>query len=258
MNETSARLNCPNEEVVPINADHSSICKFASGDANCELIAGSIAALANGITRRLPSAQPASPSTVLDPPPSTVPHIPKLTIHIAMWGERDVTSVLTSRIKPDQTLEIDTTHSIDTADPWRMVHKVTSIIYSYSNKPCNLLVTHDGAGILSIYPNRIEPISFFAPSFDRNLKSGSSVNHGERKFEILAVIWGCMFGMRGPVSETLTDQISMESQLRCTNGFFEFDGYPNEHKTCQVFFRMKDEPGRIRCKVAREHSLMTF
>ncbi|KAM0796952.1 hypothetical protein BDR22DRAFT_936987 [Usnea florida] len=234
VDEDSARLNCPNEEAIPINADHSSICKFASGDANCELIGGSIVALATRIIG--------------------LPLPTELTIHIAMWGERDVTSTLTSKIKPDQTLEIDTTHDIDTGDPWFLVHKVTCILYSYTGQPLNLMVTHDGAGVFSIYPGRVEPVSFIAPSVDRESKSGVAGTG----LEILAVIWGGMLSKHGPVDEGTMGKIYKGLRVECKNDFFGFDGYPNEHKTCQVFYRMRHDLGTVRCKVGREHSTITF
>ena len=180
----------------------------------------------------------------------TTTQAPKLTVHIAMWGERDVTSTLTSKITPDQTLEIDTTHDIDTGDPWYLVHKVTCILYSYTGQPLNLMVTHDGAGVFSIYSGRVEPVSFFAPSVDCTSKSGSAGTG----FEILAVIWGGMLGRHGPVDDGTMRKIYTGLRVECTNDFFGFDGYPYEHKTCQVFYRMKDDLGTVRCKVGREHS----
>lgn len=255
VDEDSARLNSPNEEAIPINADHSSICKFASGDANCELIGGSIVALATQIIGLPPPAEPSiKPLTAQTPATNssqpTAAQAPKLTIHIAMWGERDVTSTLTSKIKPDQTLEIDTTHDIDTGDPWYLVHKVTCILYSYAGQPLGLMVTHDGAGVFSIYPGRVEPVSFIAPSVDRTSNFGSAGTG----LEILAVIWGGMLGKHGPVDEGTMEKIYRGLKVECTNAFFGFDGYPNEHKTCQVFYRMKDDLGTVRCKVGREHS----
>ena len=170
-----------------------------------------------------------------------------------MWGERDVTSVLRSKIKPDQTLDIDTLHDIDTGDPWFGVHKVTSIIYSYNTQPLNLLVTRDGAGVFTIHPGRVEPVSFFAPFVDRSLRLGTV---GER-LEILAVIWGGMLSQNGPVDESTMSKIYEGAKVECTNKFFGFDGYPNEHKTCQVFYRRKDDMSDIyRCKVTREHSVI--
>ena len=167
-----------------------------------------------------------------------------------MWGEREVTSTLKAKIKPDQTLEIDTTHDIDTGDPWYLVHKVTCIFYSYAGQPLRLMVTHDGAGVFSIYPGRLEPVSFIAPSVDLTLKSGSA----GPGFEILAVIWGGMLGKHAPVDDVTMGKIYSGLRVECTNAFFGFDGYPNEHKTCQVFYRMKDDLGTVRCKVGREHS----
>ena len=243
VDEDSARLNCPNEEAIPIHADHSSICQFASGDANCELIGGSIVALATRIIG-LPT-----PTELSGKAPTTT-QAPKLTVNIAMWGQRDVTSTLTSKIKPDQTLEVDTTHDIDTGDPWYLVHKVTCIVYSYTGRPLALMVTHDGAGVFSIYPGRVEPVSFLAPSVDRtsNFKSAGTGP------EILAVVWGGMLGRHGPVDEGTTEKIHTGLKVECTNAFFGFDGYPNEHKTCQVFYRMKNDLRTVRCKVGREHS----
>lgn len=187
-------------------------------------------------------------------PQRTTTQAPRLTVHIAMWGERDVTSTMTSKIKPDQTLEIDTTHDIDTGDPWYLVHKVTCILYSYTGQPLNLMVTHDGAGVFSIYPGRVEPVSFFAPSVDRGSKSGVAGTG----LEILAVIWGGMLSKHGPVDDGTMGKIYKGLQVECTNDFFGFDGYPNEHKTCQVFYRIRHDLGTVRCKVGKEHSTIAF
>ncbi len=191
----------------------------------------------------VPLAEDPLQRTSLQPPTP-----PKLTIHIAMWGERDITAGVRWRIKPNQTLDIDTTHDMDTGDPWYLVHKVTCILYSYAGQPLSLFVTHDAAGLFTIYPGRVEPVSFLAPSLDDKLEVGAVGG----RLEILAVIWGGMLGRHGPVNEETMNKIYKELVVECTNDFFGFDGYPHEHKTCQVFHRM--DSGIIQCKVGREHS----
>ncbi|KAI9801905.1 MAG: hypothetical protein M1833_002219 [Piccolia ochrophora] len=173
---------------------------------------------------------------------------PNLTVHIAMWGERDITASVRWNIKPNQTLEIDTTHDMETGDPWFGVRKVTCIIYSYAGQPLSLLVTYDSAGIFSIYPGRVEPLSLLAPSSD----GGSNSKAVGAGLEILAVIWGAMLGKHEPVDKETMDKIYKGSIVECTNDFFGFDGFPSQGKTCQVFYRI--DSGAIRCKVGREHS----
>ena len=235
--------------MIPINADHSSICKFAAGDANCELVGGSIVALPESITNL---ASPTVLPSTTDVSSPAVALLPELTIHIAMWGERNVTSVLKSRIRSDQTLDIDTLHDIDTGDPWYLVHKVTCVLYSYAGQPLNLLVTHDGSGIFSIHPEKVEPISFLDPLVDRLLGSGS-VGEG---VEVLAVIWGSMLNRHEPVSGDIVEQIYKHSEVECIHKYFRFDDYPNEHKTCQVFYRMRNDLETMFCKVGREHPIL--
>ena len=96
----------------------------------------------------------------------------------------------------------------------------------------------------------MEPVSFFAPSVDRTSKSGFAGTG----LEILAVVWGGMLGKHGPVDEGTMGKIYTGLRVDCTNVFFGFDGYPCEHKTCQVFYRMKDDLRTVRCRVGREHS----
>lgn len=200
-----------------------------------------------------------------------------------MWGERDVRRTLTSRINEnDQTLEVDMMHDIDTADPWYLVHKVLCIVYSYAGQPLNLMVTHDGAGVHTIGPERVEPVSFWNPlTVDRAIKSGlvgagpeaeAEAEKGEKGEEeeeddeeedltILAVIWGGMLSQHGPVVGEVMSQIQAEGKVVCTNEFFGFDGYPGEHKTCQVFYRVRGDDtaeGVVRCKVAREGGEIVF
>lgn len=257
VDQDSARLNSPNEEAIPVNADHSSICKFALGDASCELIGGNIVALATKIIELskpalAKSIQPHAAVVAISQIPQAAPanQPPKLTVHAALWGERDITATLTSRITIHQTLEIDTTHDLDTGDPWYLVHKVTCILYSYEGKPINLMVTHDGAGVFLIHPGRVEPVSFLSPRLDRSLISGSA----EEGLEIMAVIWGGMLSRNEPVEEETVQKIYESKDLECSNDFFGFDGYPHEHKTCQIFYRRKEDFGRILTKVAREGS----
>ncbi|KAK4695555.1 hypothetical protein P7C71_g2214, partial [Lecanoromycetidae sp. Uapishka_2] len=247
VDEDCARLNSPNEEAIPINADHSSVCKFVSGDANCELIGGSIVALATRIIG-LPSPTKVSIQSPADN------QNPKLTIHAALWADHDIKLALISQIKADQTLRIDTSYCVDTRDPWPNVHKVISILYSYEGQELNLMVTHDQLGVFSIYPGRVEPVSFIDPAVDRRLKSGSA---GSGR-EIMAVIWGTMLGRHGPVDPKTMAKIYGGKKVECTNEFFGFDGYGNEHKTCQVFYRMKNDLGIFHCMMAREHSTIVF
>ena len=116
------------------------------------------------------------------------------------------------------------------------------------------MVTHDGAGVFSIYPGRVEPVSFFATSVDRESKSGVA----GMGLDILAVIWGGMLSRHGPVDDETMGKIYKGLRVECTNNFFGFDGYQNEHKTCQVFYRIRNDLGSVRCKVGREHSTIAF
>ncbi len=162
---------------------------------------------------------------------------PTLFLHAAMWGELDVKTRLAAKIKENQTLKIDTTHDIDSPNPWYIVHKVTCVIYAYDKGPLQLLVTHDGAGVFLIHPKRHESDEFFDPPVDRLLKSGSL---GEG-MEILGIMWGGMPNRHEPISAEVMYQIYASRRIECSNSFFGFDGYLNEHKTCQVFWRMKND-----------------
>ena len=77
----------------------------------------------------------------------------QLTIHAAYWADLDVAQMLRSRVSYDQTLQIDTS-SIHLRDPWFGVSKTLSIMYQYTNGPLQLVVRHDGSGVILIGPMR--------------------------------------------------------------------------------------------------------
>ncbi|KAG8525529.1 uncharacterized protein KY384_009173 [Bacidia gigantensis] len=129
-NKDSARLNCLNKEVIAINADHSSICQLASGDTKCELIGGSIVALAKYIVDMSPSEE----TSQLNSNP-----IPRLTVHIAMEGEHDVTATLRSKIKQDQMLELILPIGLTPA----------ILVISFTESPISSISTTDNHSIFS-------------------------------------------------------------------------------------------------------------
>ena len=243
MDEQSATLNLPDETVIPVDADHRTICKFGSKGDQCDLIGGTIVELAKDIIQ---SQQTLSLKASKGPePPIYAP--PALKIHAAYWGTKDVKATLMARIQPNQKLEVDTRYDLDTPDPWFNVRKSTSIMYSFGNGSLQLMVTYDAAGCFMIDPAGPERSSHLNPDVR---ESQSKDIPG--KVEILAVVWGGMLNHSEPFSVHVMDKIQTMRKVECTNEFFDgYDGMPTWPKTCHVFWRMKGGQD-ILCQAGKE------
>ncbi|KAI9815929.1 MAG: hypothetical protein M1827_001921 [Pycnora praestabilis] len=167
----------------------------------------------------------------------TIP--PLLIIQAANWGGVDITDTLRAQITPDQTLQLDT-KLVQLPDPWYGVLKTLSIMYQYGDGRLQLLVSHDGSGIVSIDPEGPMRTQYFNPAGPRH-----------EGMDVLAVIWGVMYEHPKPVSASQFDAIATKGEISCTNEWFGFDGLPNWQKTCQVFFQ-HGSSGKIYCSAGRE------
>ena len=164
---------------------------------------------------------------------------PQLIIHAAYWADLDVTHILRLRVSHDQTLQIDTA-SIHSFDPWYNVSKTLSVMYQYTNEPLQLIVRYDSSGIIFIGPTRPLQRHFLNPA-----------RRHPNRINILAVVWGAMYDHPEPLSASQFDWIAKRRKFPCTNEWFKFDGRPNWHKTCHVFYEL-GTTGSIRCTAARE------
>jgi len=149
---------------------------------------------------------------------------PMLTIHAAYWADLDVTQSLQSRVSHNQFLHIDT-FAIHPFDPWYNVSKTLSIMYQYTGGPLQLVVCHDGSDMVLISPTDPPQKNFFNPA-----------GRDKDKLNILAVIWGAMYGHLEPMDASQFLWITEKRRFPCTNEWFKFDGRPNWPKTCHVFY----------------------
>jgi len=147
--------------------------------------------------------------------------------------------MLRSRVSYDQTLQIDTS-SIHLRDPWFGVSKTLSIMYQYTNGPLQLVVRNDCSGMIFISPTSPLERHFFNPA-----------GRYENKMNILAVVWGTMYDHPEPIDDSQFRWIAEKGRFPCNNEWFKFDGRPNWHKTCHVFYQF-GATGAIRCIAARE------
>jgi len=184
--------------------------------------------------------------------PSLANQPPKLTIHSAYYADMDVTSIWQARISDEQTLTIDTSVNLHDPDPWYLVSKTLSIVYSYDNGPLQLFVTREASGTSYIRPHGPTfPIPYAIPS-DLPMKTEGGYKNTAR--EIVGVVWGASI-VRD--ANTVYRMFVGEGGAVCSNQNFGFDGYHDWQKTCQVFYR---EVGSdiVHCAAAREGSKLTL
>ncbi|KAG8525530.1 uncharacterized protein KY384_009174 [Bacidia gigantensis] len=94
------------------------------------------------------------------------------------------------------------------------------------------------------------PVNFLTPVSDGDLKTKAA----EPRLEILAVVSGGMLGQHTPISNGIMKKIHEKLVVPCSNEGSGFDSHPNDHKACQVFYGMMNDPEIAQYKVGREHS----
>lgn len=170
---------------------------------------------------------------------------PFLDIICANWGGLDITTVLRAKIGPHQTLQLDTNNmpAIASPDPWLGERKTIAILYQYGSDPLQLLVCHEGQGLVTIRPD--------GPTNRRHIFL--SKNEPLPNTTILAVIWG----LQPVAEEPVLEAISKNSKFPCTNEFFNRDGWGGQRKTCQVFLQ-NNSTGETTCVVRREGTTLAL
>ena len=168
-------------------------------------------------------------------------HVPlPLTIHTAMCSTVDVTDVLRAQISTtEQTLTIETTHPLSSPDPWYGRRKTIVVVYQYGSDPLQIAVTFEGNGVLAIDPDKPLRRIFFNP-----------IPPHPRRLHVLAVVWGIM-----PTDLKHFGLITELKEIPCSNEWFGFDGWPNQHKTCHVFVQYPQN-GKIVGIAAREGEML--
>jgi hypothetical protein len=170
---------------------------------------------------------------------------PHLYIHSANWGGLDITNTIRAQIASDQRLQINTNYMLEAPDPWYGVSKSIAIIYQYGNNPLDLLISHDGAGIVSISPNGPLRRLHVASAELKNPK------HLFSERTILAIVWGTSLVSLHQLPAEAATQLSKMGTLVCNNETFGLDGRFGHQKTCQVFWK-SGKCGPIQCSSARE------
>ena len=179
--------------------------------------------------------------TVVDSGKLEIP--PYLNILCANWGGFDVTGFLQPRISHRQILEIDMNNIVSAIshDPWPNRPKAMSIVYQYGSNPFEMLIGGDGAGVISIRPNKMVHRT-------RNWKLDYDIGDDTT---VVAVVWGLQLMPNTPALQ----KALKEGKIPCTNDFFGLDGWNWVRKTCQVFLR-DIKTGEMSCIVGYEEAVL--
>ena len=159
---------------------------------------------------------------------------PPLTIHAANWATDNITDILRAQITSEQTLHVDTV-AMSFPDPWHGVSKAVAILYQYGDGPLQLVVAHEGSGVLTVEPRGPARRAFLNP-----------LTQSRGRPIILAAVWGLL-----PIEKSQFGLMAETEEIPCTNEWFGFDGRPNTKKTCHVFVQ-SPRTGRIQSVVAIE------
>lgn len=158
---------------------------------------------------------------------------PQLTIWSANYGSGDCTDKVRALVTPQQTLDLT-----DNGDPgvydklfgdnWGCNAKSLCILYQYSGRPLELLVTCQNGGNPVIRPDE-------------------SIRPDRRAFitecgPVIAVVWGIMEGRDRPIAPNIIQDIASYKVFSATDDYFGFDGWTKASKTCVVFL---NRDGRI-------------
>jgi hypothetical protein len=182
-------------------------------------------------------------------PPSNYlnPNEPRLYIHCAAYCDKDVTKEVRALVTPEQSLELkgDDFYS-HFGDPWPGIIKSFSVIYSYGERPWELIAGANwGGGTFSIIPHQALDTERMAFIQDEPGK-------------LVALVWGFnngLVGGEGVVAKKERIETTGEFPVNDTwmggNGYQRFkwpDG--NAPKTAIAYYRA--EGGVIKFASGRE------
>ena len=152
-----------------------------------------------------------------------------LNILSANYGGGDVTRKVRALVKPGGHLDLSdegntSFYDRQFGDHWVCVWKSLLILYQYSGRAPELLITWQGAnarGLSPADPPRQNRKMFFT-------ECGP----------VIAVVWGIMEGRNNPCSSRVIQEIAQGMNFKATTEYFEFDGWKGQEKTAVVFYRL--------------------
>jgi hypothetical protein len=151
---------------------------------------------------------------------------PPLHIHCAAYGDVDVTQTVRRLVTGGTTLSLDADKLPEYfGDPWPENRGQFSIIYSYGQRPWELIASADRCGILSLIPH--QPLDTERMKFIQDNRS-----------RVIAVVWGTGNGLekgKGPIVKL--QQIETTGEFPATNDWFDFDGMHGPAKNAIVYYR---------------------
>ncbi len=152
---------------------------------------------------------------------------PRLNIICAAYCDQDVTQAVRRLVTPNQTLEIKTGDLTSLwGDPWPDNSKQFSILYSYGQRPWELLASSQGSGTLSLIPH--QPLDNGRMEF---------VNKDPRS-RIVALVWGFRNGLEGGKGKfEKLKQLETTGEFPATDDWMGFDGWCGHLKTSIVYYR---------------------
>jgi hypothetical protein len=150
-------------------------------------------------------------------PPSNYlnPHEPRLYIHCAAYADKDVTKEVRALVTPEQSLEIKRDDfKSHFGDPWPGALKSFSVVYSYGERPWELIAGCElGGGTFDIIPH--QPLDTERMAFIQD-KPG----------KLVALVWGFNNGLVG--GEGLVakkEKIEMSGEFPVNNTWMGGNGY---------------------------------
>lgn len=151
---------------------------------------------------------------------------PQLHIHCAAFADKDVTQAVRRLVTPAQSFEINTAGLWNIfGDPWPDNRKQFSILYSYGQRPWEVVATSEFTGTLSILPH--QPLDKNRMEFVQDPRA-----------RVVAVIWGKGNGLEGGKGRMAKMQeIETTGEFQATNDWMGFDGMCGPAKTAVVYYR---------------------
>lgn len=163
---------------------------------------------------------------------------PPLHIHCAAFADQDVTHIVRRMVTPSQSVEFNTDDMVKYfGDPWPGNKKQFSVLYSYGQRPWELVATTDNCGQLLIIPH--QPLDKVRMEFV------------QPQGRILAVVWGRGNGLEGGKGKIeKLKEIETTGEFQATNDWMGFDGWCGPAKTAITYYR--EANGQVKIATARE------
>ncbi|KAF8850310.1 hypothetical protein BDZ45DRAFT_696847 [Acephala macrosclerotiorum] len=162
---------------------------------------------------------------------------PPLHIHCAAWSDQDITHLVRRMVTPNQSIDFNTDDLTDKfGDPWPGAPKQFSILYSYGQRPWELVATATGRGKFSLLPH--EPLSKDRMSYIQPPNS-----------RVIAVVWGTGNALDKDTTKKLTE-IETTGEFQANTSWAGFDNLWGVGKVAVAYYRTAN--GEIKFAAARD------